>query len=195
MSADELARRCSRRAELRLVMTAHPTEARRRTTIDKLARVFSILRELDEVTDRRRGGCPAPAAGHDSGAVDIRRSSGDHADRARRGPRGARPLPSTLAETVRRIYRDLEDAIAERFGDGVGAVAPLLSFGSWIGGDRDGNPFVTPEATVQALELMREQCLRLLEASAERLAGRLSLSERLAGHPRRADADPRRRGA
>ena len=37
-------------AELRLVMTAHPTEARRRTTIDKLARVFAVLRELDEVT-------------------------------------------------------------------------------------------------------------------------------------------------
>ena len=58
---------------------------------------------------------------------------------------------------------------------------PLLGFGSWIGGDRDGNPFVTPETTVAALELMREQCLRLLEARLEQLAGRLSLSERLTG--------------
>ena len=72
---------------------------------------------------------------------------------------------STLAETVPRIYRDLERAIAEAYPDEDGAepvaVPPLLSFGSWIGGDRDGNPFVTPRMTVQALELMREQCLRL----------------------------------
>ena len=43
-------------------------------------------------------------------------------------------------------------------------VPPLLGFGSWIGGDRDGNPFVTPRKTVEALELMRDQCLRLLES-------------------------------
>ena len=70
MSADELAEVLAR-AELRLVMTAHPTEARRRTTIDKLARVFSILRELDEVTTADEADCPAPAAGHDPGAVDL----------------------------------------------------------------------------------------------------------------------------
>ena len=91
---------------------------------------------------------------------------------------------STLADAVPRIYRDLERAIAEAYPDD-GAepvtVPPLLGFGSWIGGDRDGNPFVTPEVTLEALALMREQCLRLLEAGLEQLAGRLSLSERLTG--------------
>ena len=62
-------------------------------------------------------------------------------------------------------------------------VPPLLGFGSWIGGDRDGNPFVTPRMTVEALELMRDHCLRLLESGCEQLAGRLSLSERLTGRP------------
>ena len=59
-------RACLSNAELRLVMTAHPTEARRRTTIDKLARVFGVLRELDErsqTPDRATpaGGCWPPS--------------------------------------------------------------------------------------------------------------------------------------
>ena len=60
-------------------------------------------------------------------------------------------------------------------------MGPFLRFGSWIGGDRDGNPSVTPSVTVQTLELMREQCLRFLEARVELLAGRMSLSERVVG--------------
>ncbi len=59
------------RAELRLVMTAHPTESRRRTTIDKLARVFSVLRELDEVAGADEIGCAATAARHGAGAVGL----------------------------------------------------------------------------------------------------------------------------
>ncbi|HTU97598.1 MAG TPA: phosphoenolpyruvate carboxylase [Solirubrobacteraceae bacterium] len=171
-------------AELRLVMTAHPTEARRRTTIDKLARVFGVLRELDERTN-------APAADARRrllatvqelwGSDDLRAAELTVTDEVRGG---LIHFSSTLADTVPRIYRDLEEAIAEFYPESAErppAVPPLLSFGSWIGGDRDGNPFVTPETTVAALELMREQCLRLIEARLEQLAGRLSLSERLTG--------------
>jgi phosphoenolpyruvate carboxylase len=172
-------------AELRLVMTAHPTEARRRTTIDKLSRVFGVLRELDERSH-------APAAGDARrrllatvqelwGSDDIRAAELTVTDEVRGG---LIHFASTLADTVPRIYRDLEEAVAEFYPETIArppAVPPLLSFGSWIGGDRDGNPFVTPETTVTALELMREQCLRLLESRLEQLAGRLSLSDRLTG--------------
>ncbi len=171
-------------AELRLVMTAHPTEARRRTTIDKLARVFGVLRELDE----RAQTPPADARRRLLATVqelwgsdDLRAAELTVSDEVRGG---LIHFSSTLADTVPRIYRDLEEAVAEFYpetADRPLAVPPLLSFGSWIGGDRDGNPFVTPETTVAALELMREQCLRLLEARLEQLAGRLSLSERLTG--------------
>ncbi|MEA2211972.1 MAG: phosphoenolpyruvate carboxylase [Solirubrobacteraceae bacterium] len=168
-------------AELRLVMTAHPTEARRRTTIDKLARVFGVLRELDEVTTSR----PHEARRRLQATVqelwasdDLRAISLTVVDEVRGG---LVHFASTLADTVPRIYRDLEEALAEFYPGRSFTLPALLSFGSWIGGDRDGNPFVTPETTVQALDLMREQCLRLLEAGVERLAGRLSLSERLTG--------------
>jgi phosphoenolpyruvate carboxylase len=182
-TADELAGVLNN-AELRLVMTAHPTEARRRTTIDKLARVFSVLRELDE-----RAHAPAADARRRLlatvqelwGSDDLRAAELTVADEVRGG---LIHFASTLADTIPRIYRDLEEAVAEFYPeteDDPPAVPPLLSFGSWIGGDRDGNPFVTPETTVAALELMREQCLRLLESRLEQLAGRLSLSDRLTG--------------
>jgi phosphoenolpyruvate carboxylase len=170
-------------AELRLVMTAHPTEARRRTTIDKLARVFAVLRELDErshapTSDARRR--LLATVQELWGSDDLRAAELTVADEVRGG---LIHFSSTLADTIPRIYRDLEEAVAEFYPAAAPRppVPPLLSFGSWIGGDRDGNPFVTPETTVSALELMREQCLRLTEAQLEQLAGRLSLSERLTG--------------
>jgi phosphoenolpyruvate carboxylase len=182
-SADELAEVLGN-AELRLVMTAHPTEARRRTTIDKLARVFGVLRELDEraqtpTADARRR--LLATVQELWGSDDLRAAELTVSDEVRGG---LIHFSSTLADTVPRIYRDLEEAVTEFYPEAADhslVVPPLLSFGSWIGGDRDGNPFVTPETTVAALELMREQCLRLIEARLEQLAGRLSLSDRLTG--------------
>jgi phosphoenolpyruvate carboxylase len=172
-------------AELRLVMTAHPTEARRRTTIDKLARVFGVLRELDE----RAQAPPADARRRLLATVQELWGSDDLRAVALTVPDEVRGglihFASTLADTIPRIYRDLEEAVSEFYTEADGrplpTVPPMLGFGSWIGGDRDGNPFVTPETTIGALELMREQCLRLLEARLEQLAGRLSLSQRLTG--------------
>jgi phosphoenolpyruvate carboxylase len=60
-------------------------------------------------------------------------------------------------------------------------VPPLLSFGSWIGGDRDGNPFVTAAVTLEALGLMRRVALRFLERRVTRLAERVSVSSLVAG--------------
>jgi phosphoenolpyruvate carboxylase len=168
-------------SRLRLVMTAHPTEARRRTTIDKLARVFGVLHGLEE---RRH---PDPRGARRQllatvqelwGSDDIRAAERSVLDEVRAG---LIHFASTLADTVPRIYRDLEEAVADIYPEAEIPVAPLLAFGSWIGGDRDGNPFVTPEMTVRALDLMREQCLRLYDTRLEQLAGRLSLSQRLTG--------------
>ncbi|MGI8863260.1 MAG: phosphoenolpyruvate carboxylase [Solirubrobacteraceae bacterium] len=170
-----------RGAELRLVMTAHPTESRRRTTINKLARVFGVLRELDEVSDadpaqaRRRLLATVQELW---GSDELRASSLTVLDEVRGG---LTHFTTTLGETVPQVYRDLEEALDEFYPEGKIDVPPLLTFGSWIGGDRDGNPYVTPAATEQALGLMREQCLRLLEGRVGLLAGRLSISEQVGG--------------
>jgi phosphoenolpyruvate carboxylase len=179
-SADEL-QALLNRGELRLVLTAHPTEARRRTTIEKLARVFRVLRDLDERPDadandaRRRLQATVQELW---GSDELRAISLKVMDEVRGG---LVYFTTTLAAQIPRVYRELEDAIAELYPDAAITVPPLLVFGSWIGGDRDGNPYVTPAITMQALDLMREHCLRFLEGQMELLAGRLSLSDRVTG--------------
>ena len=169
------------RAELRLVMTAHPTEARRRTTIDKLGRLFSVLRELDESS---RADAAAARRQLRSivqelwGSDELRTSALTVVDEVRGG---LLHFTATLAEAVPCVYRDLEQALTDYYPGESFEVPPLLSFGSWIGGDRDGNPFVTPATTIEALELMREQCLGFLERRVELLVRRLSLSDRVGG--------------
>ena len=169
------------RGELRLVLTAHPTEARRRTTIEKLARVFRVLRELDERPDadtedaRRRLRATVQELW---GSDELRAISLTVMDEVRGG---LVYFTTTLAAETPRLYRELEEAIAAEYPDASIQVPALLGFGSWIGGDRDGNPYVTPATTIEALELMREQCLRFLESRVELIAGRLSLSDRVSG--------------
>lgn len=170
-------------AEVSLVMTAHPTEARRRTTLQKLARIFATLRALDErrgtpsalVTARRR----LAAAVQELWASDeIRAVSPTVLDEVRTG---LMYFTSTLAEVVPALYRDLEAAVAEVYPDAEVPVPAVLRFGSWMGGDRDGNPYVTPEVTLEALEVMRDACLRFLYDGVVGLAERVSLSTRLVG--------------
>jgi phosphoenolpyruvate carboxylase len=167
-------------AEIRLVMTAHPTEARRRTTIDKQARIFRELRALDEqlgrdlevARDRIRA-----TVQELWGSDELRAISPTVLEEVRGG---LVHFTSTLVDVVPDVYRELERGLSEAFPDEEIVVPPVLRFGSWIGGDRDGNPFVTPATTVQTLSLLREQCLRFLEGRIETIAGRLSFSEQIA---------------
>jgi phosphoenolpyruvate carboxylase len=168
-------------AEIRLVMTAHPTEARRRTTIDKQARIFGELRALDgrlgedlEASRQRIRATVQELWGSD----ELRASSLTVLDEVRGG---LVHFTSTLVDTVPRVYRDLERSLRRHYPEAQIEAPPLLRFGSWIGGDRDGNPFVKPETTLATLELLRDQCLRFLEGRIEKIAGRLSFSERISG--------------
>ncbi len=169
------------RAEIRLVLTAHPTEIRRRTTLEKLARVFGVLRDLDERPvlgeDRARERL-APTVQELWASDELRAVSPTVLDEVRTGLVW---FVTTLAAKLPEVYRDLEAAIEGAFPGEDIAVPSLLTFGSWIGGDRDGNPYVTPSATGEALAVMRERCVRFLEERVEMLAGRVSLSERLTG--------------
>ncbi len=172
-------------AEVRLVMTAHPTEARRRTTVSKLSRIFALLRWLD---DRR----PArdeheqirrqiAAAVQEMWVSDeLRAVSTTVLDEVRAG---LVYFTSTLADVVPTIYRDLEATIRDCYPDDEIDVPPLLTFGSWMGGDRDGNPFVTPAMTADALALMQETCLIHLQERLLALTHRVTLSSRVAGEP------------
>jgi len=170
-------------SQIRLVLTAHPTEARRRTLIAKLARISSVLRDLDE-----RLRLPEETArahqmlAHTIEEVwyseEVRATELTVLDEVRTS---LVYLLSTFVEVVPRLYRDLEAAIAEHYPGVIIDVPPLLNIGTWIGGDRDGNPNVTADITRQTLDLMRSAALELLDSRLIELAGRLSLSETIVG--------------
>ena len=131
------------------MLTAHPTEARRRTIIAKLARIFGILRELDErvllpdEVERAR-----QRLAHTIEEVwyseEVRATELTVLDEVRTS---LVYFLSTFVEVIPRLYRDLEEAISAVFPHSGIVVPPLLMPGTWIGGDRDGNPNVTPEVT------------------------------------------------
>ncbi|CAN5733174.1 phosphoenolpyruvate carboxylase [soil metagenome] len=177
------------RAEVRLVMTAHPTEARRRTVLEKQGRIFRVLRDLDE----------RPGRTAEQGRIRQRLASTIAELWSSNEVRAIRltvldelqailiHFRTTLYDVIPEIYRDLEEAIAEHYPGEAIVVPPFLTFGSWVGGDRDGNPFVTPDVTRQTLLMMRDSCLGMLDFKLGLVAGRLSISSIVAGHSSRLD--------
>ncbi len=170
-------------AQMRLVLTAHPTEARRRTLIAKLARIFGILRDLDErLTLPDEKARARQILEHTIEEVwfseEVRASELTVLDEVRTS---LVYLLSTFVDVVPRMYRDLEAALAEFYPGSTIEVPPLLTIGTWIGGDRDGNPNVTPDITREALAVMRSAAIGLLDSRLLELAGRLSLAEAIAG--------------
>lgn len=164
-------------SDIRFVLTAHPTEARRRTIIDKLSRIFSTIRELDE-----RKALPREIARARTMLASTIQGLWTSNELRITKPTVHDELRATLfyfgnilSPVIADIYRDLEEALDLVFPDESLRVPSAIKFGSWIGGDRDGNPFVTPEVTVDALEMMREASIRLLDERLQLLAGRLSV--------------------
>src|SRR5206468_1068527 len=134
IEADALAKLLAQ-AEVRLVLTAHPTEARRRTTIEKLARVFGVLRDLDErpavtADDARRR--PAPAVQDLWASRDFRAASA-----AVYHDVGVNLvwLLTSRAAIIPDLYRDSDAALADAYPALEVVLPPLLTFLSCIGGD------------------------------------------------------------
>src|SRR5256712_3678851 len=88
-------------------------------------------------------------------------------------------LEDRLLEAASRVRERLVQAFEDEFGRGLAAVTPL-TMGSWVGGDRDGNPFVTAEITLAAARSARRAVLGYYARALADLTARLSVSERLA---------------
>ncbi|QEO14049.1 phosphoenolpyruvate carboxylase [Agromyces intestinalis] len=160
------------------VFTAHPTEARRRA-------VASGIRRIADLLARRDGAAPGALT-----TADLDRRLLEEIDVLwRTSPiRTTRPTPldevrtamsifdQTVFEIVPRVYRLLDDWL---LGDRAGVDAPqapaFVRFGSWIGADRDGNPFVTAEVTELAAAVQAEHVLLGLERAATRIGRTLTL--------------------
>ena len=144
---------------LGFVFTAHPTEARRQTTERLLADVALVLRRRDRHS----------LTGLEVAAVDRRLRAAIEALFQHAAERTERPdvldevraglwyLRHVMLDAVPRFQRRLHHVFEAHFGPIDPVDLPVaVSFGSWMGGDRDGHPYVTAEVTARTLELHRE---------------------------------------
>lgn len=160
------------------VLTAHPTEARRRAVASGIRRISDQLTQRDHTLSGTLAG------------AEIERRLLEEIDMLwRTSPlRTTRPTPldevrtamsifdATLFEVVPRVYRLLDDWMLGASAGAAPVKAPaFLRLGSWIGADRDGNPFVTAEVTKAAAAIASEHILLGLEHAAERIGRTLTL--------------------
>jgi phosphoenolpyruvate carboxylase len=169
------------------VFTAHPTEVARRTVLFKRARIAAALERLDRLP---LSGAEADA---EAEAIAAEITALWQTDEVRRRQPTVRDeilmgldyFPRVLIGAVPGVYAEAARAVERWYGAGAGAepreLPRLLEFGSWIGGDRDGNPFVTPEVTREALALARGALVDHYVHALEALVERLSISTEQAG--------------
>jgi phosphoenolpyruvate carboxylase len=162
------------RLAVRPVFTAHPTEAARRSILSKRRRVAELLDAADDPRADRR---IAEVIDLLWQTAEVRLDRPEPLDEARNA---AYYLDDLLLQTAADVLEDLADELA-----GLGVELPVTSqplrFGSWIGGDRDGNPNVTPQVTHDVLVLQHGHAIRDLQRLVTDLLEDLSSSERLAG--------------
>jgi phosphoenolpyruvate carboxylase len=182
VSPGEVAAAASRLA-VRPVFTAHPTEAARRSILSKQR---AIADELDaQAAATARYGAPEPGGEHRLAELldllwqtdELRLVRPDPTDEARNAVYYLRDLHAGAAGQV----LDELAGTLRRLGAPVPPTARPLTFGSWIGGDRDGNPHVTPEVTRDVLLIQHEHGIGATEAAVDTLIAALSVSRRLRG--------------
>ncbi len=166
---------------IELVFTAHPTESKRRTVLTKLQRIKWLLWR-----DPRPPSAGAPVYDAET-TLNIRQEIAALwlTDRSRTQQplvtdevkTGLWYFDATLWSVLPQLQTDLEGALARHYP---GARAPRrwLTFGSWMGGDRDGNPNVTTAVTAETIHLHRRGALEKFRGAARELARRLSVSRR-----------------
>jgi phosphoenolpyruvate carboxylase len=167
------------------VLTAHPTEVQRRAVLNRQRELTRLLLERDRVQLT-----PAELRANEE---EIRRDV-----LALWQTRILRSVRLTVADEIEnglayyeytflrelpKLYADIEDQLAAVWPERAPRVSPLLRMGSWIGGDRDGNPYVTHEVTRHAMQRHATVAFEHYLKEIHALAAELSMSRRLVGAP------------
>ena len=162
-----------------IVLTAHPTEVKRRTLIQKYHNITELLeqRELmksfpskQKIIDRKL---------YDELTIiwntdDLKRTKPSPFDEARWG---LAIIEDSLWETIPKVYRRLNSIFVKNMGKGLPKNFNPIEFGSWMGGDRDGNPNVTAEVTKEVILLSRWEAAKLYEKSLTKLIRSYSMGK------------------
>ncbi|GAB3645015.1 phosphoenolpyruvate carboxylase [Glycomyces tarimensis] len=177
--ADQIAAAADR-LEVRPVFTAHPTEAARRSILIKLRNIADLL---DAETAERAvlGSADVDAVNSRLAEIidllwqtdELRVEKPEPSDEARNA---IYYLTDLYRDAAARVLTDLNATLTDLGGSPRPGSAPL-KFGTWIGGDRDGNPFVTPEVTKQVLVMQHEHGIAAAEGAVAGLINELSVSQ------------------
>ncbi len=177
--ADEI-RALLERLRVRPVITAHPTEAKRVTVLEKHRRIYRRLVDLESPrwTPRERQALVDGLRNE----IELLWLTGELRLQKPTVPQevfwGLHFFNETLFEAVPDLMEKLERVLAHHYPGERWVVPPFFQFGSWIGGDRDGNPFVTNDVTHGTLLENRLTGLRRYRRRIEELVRALSITER-----------------
>lgn len=165
-----------------LVFTAHPTEAQRRTVLEKHERIARLLDTLDASDLSRAERAEAEADLRDEIALlfetdEIRQMRPRVGDEVKNV---IFYLEEILYPLVPKVYESLESALESAYGKRI-ELPPFLRFGSWVGADMDGNPNVTPEVALDTAFALATRAAALHLTSLEELGESLSQSDRRVG--------------
>jgi len=169
---------------IELVLTAHPTEARRRTVLSKIERISQLLnvirREALSIHEKERAMNSLRAA--ISTLWLTERTRADKLTVTDEARTGLYFVDSFFWNTIPAIYDELERAL-DRYYPGLHVSHDWLTLASWIGGDRDGNPFVTSEVTAEILRLHRGLAVENHRRTFQELARHLGISSKYVPPP------------
>lgn len=167
------------------VFTAHPTESKRLTIMQALRRIFVINQQMNGRMNRaEREELTEQLERHIQilyKTNEVRTRRMQVIDEVKNG---LQHFQESLFTAVPRVYRNMERALTSIYGnnpeqESAITVPSFIRFGSWIGGDRDGNPFVKPHTTVLALRLQALEVLREYEKRITALSHLLTHSIKL----------------
>ena len=169
--------------DISLVLTAQPTEAQRRTIRRRHGTIACILDVLDSgrFTARERKGTWERLAEEITLLWQTDELRAERPEVEGEIQRALLFFKASLIPATLEVYRDLEGELARSYGDEHQRVGPVLEFGSWVGGDQDGNPFVRPKTMLTALGLQRELVLERHRGTALSFARHLTQSVRRVG--------------
>ena len=169
----------AKKLNIGIVLTAHPTEVKRRTLIQKYHKIIEMLEQRDllknfpsklKILDKKL---------YDELTIiwntdDLKRSKPSPFDEARWG---LAIIEDSLWDTIPKVYRRLNSIFVQNMDKGLPKNFNPIEFGSWMGGDRDGNPNVTADATKKVILLSRWEAAKLYEKSLTKIIRSYSMEK------------------
>ena len=168
------------RLNIELVFTAHPTQAKRRTVLSKLRRLANALHDLEmrDLLPAERDHILRQLLAETTSLWLTDRSRVTKPEVEDEVRTGLYYFEITLWDVLPQIYAAMKNALAENYPM-LKMPSRFLTYGSWIGGDRDGNPNVTADVTAESLRLHRGAAVEWHQVMARQLNRTLTMSVEL----------------